>query len=82
MPAQREFLMVHESIAAMLGVRRVSITDAARKLQAAGLISYRRGRIRVLDKRGLAKQSCECYRFIRQEYARLTGELPRLLSGK
>ena len=51
----REFLMVHESIAAMLGVRRVSITEAARRLQAAGLISYRRGRISVLDRPGLGK---------------------------
>jgi CRP-like cAMP-binding protein len=78
----REFLMVHESIAAMLGVRRVSITDAARELQAEGLISYRRGRISVLDQPGLGRKSCECYRFIRQEYASLYGKLPRLLSRK
>ena len=75
-----EFLMVHQSIAAMLGVRRESITEAARKLQAAALISYSRGHIRVLDKPGLGKQSCECYRFIRREYASLHGRLPRLLS--
>ena len=78
----REFLMVQESIAAMLGVRRVSITDAAGKLQAAALIGYRRGRVSVLDKPGLEKQSCECYRFIRQQYQRLHAELRRLLSGK
>jgi CRP-like cAMP-binding protein len=78
----RGFLMVHESIAAMLGVRRAGITEAARKLQAAALISYRRGRISVLDKRGLKKKSCECYRFIRQQYERLHGALPRLLSSK
>jgi CRP-like cAMP-binding protein len=78
----REFLMVHESIAAMLGVRRVGITGAASKLQAAALIGYRRGRISVLDKRGLGKKSCECYRFIRRQYERLHGELPRLLSRK
>jgi CRP-like cAMP-binding protein len=78
----REFLMVHESIAAMLGVRRVGITGAASKLQAAALIGYRRGRISVLDKRGMGKKSCECYRFIRQQYERLHGELPRLLSRK
>ena len=71
--------MVHESIAAMLGVRRVSITEAAQRLQAAGLIGYRRGRMSVLDQPGLAKKSCECYRFIRQQYARLHRELPRLL---
>jgi CRP-like cAMP-binding protein len=77
-----EFLMVQDSIATMLGVRRVSITEAARKLQAEGLIRYRRGRIRVLDKPGLGRRSCECYRFIRHEYQRLQGALPRLLSAK
>lgn len=78
----REFLMVHESISTMLGVRRAGITEAARMLQSAALISYRRGRISVLDKRGLEKRSCECYRFIRQQYERLHGLLPRLLSAK
>ena len=78
----REFLMVQESIAVMLGVRRVSITVAAGKLQAAALIGYRRGRVSVLDKPGLEKESCECYRFIRQQYESLHAELPRLLSGK
>jgi CRP-like cAMP-binding protein len=76
----REFLMTQESIAAMLGVRRVSISDAAAKLQATDLISYRRGRINVLDRPGLGKKSCECYRFIRRQYQTLHGELPRLLS--
>lgn len=78
----REFLMVHESIAAMLGVRRVGITEAAGALQAAALISYQRGRINVLDKAGLAERSCECYEFIREQYASLHAELPRLLSPK
>ena len=78
----REFLMVQESIAGMLGVRRVSITDAAGEFQAAALIGYRRGRVSILDKPGLEKHSCECYRFIRRQYERLHAELPRLLSGK
>jgi CRP-like cAMP-binding protein len=77
-----EFLMVHKSIAAMLGVRRVGITEAARRLQADGLISYRRGRIRVLDTAGLGKRSCECYRYIKQQYQRLQRKLPRLLASK
>jgi len=77
-----EFVMVHESIAAMLGVRRVSVTEAASKLQAAGLIKYERGRVRVLDKAGLRKKSCACYRFILQQYERLRAALPRLLSEK
>jgi CRP-like cAMP-binding protein len=67
----REILMVQKSIAEMLGVRRVGISDAASELQSANLISYRRGRIKVLDKGRLGKSSCECYRFIRREYVRL-----------
>jgi len=76
----REIQMVHESIAAMLGARRASISQAAAKLQSAGLISYRRGRIVVLDKRGLEKRCCECYRFIRNQYGNLRRELPSLLA--
>jgi hypothetical protein len=38
--------------------------------------------VRVLDKAGLEKKSCECYRFIRKQYAQLHAELPRLLSRK
>ncbi len=78
----RDFEMVQESIATMLGVRRVGITEAARNLQVAGLISYSRGRISVRDKPGLRKKSCECYRFIRKQYEGLHGELTRLLSRK
>jgi CRP-like cAMP-binding protein len=77
-----QFVMVHESIAAMLGVRRVSVTGAAHKLQANRLISYRRGQVRVLDKPRLERKSCECYRFIRQEYERLHRALPGLLSHR
>jgi CRP-like cAMP-binding protein len=78
----REFLMVHASIAAMLGVRRVGITEAAQTLQAAALIRYRRGRISVLDKPRLEKRSCECYRYIRQQYERMQRALPKLLSRR
>ncbi len=77
-----ELLMDHHSIGLMLGVRRAGISEAASKLQAAGLIGYRRGRISVLDAPRLGKKACECYRFIRQQYRRLQGELPGLLSPK
>lgn len=80
--AGREFAMVHASMAAMLGVRRVSVTEAARRLQAARLIDYRRGRIRVLDKAGLRRKCCACYGFIRRQYAGLQVALPRLLSPR
>jgi CRP-like cAMP-binding protein len=76
----REFPTDHKSIAQMLGVRREGITAAAGKFQKAALINCRRGRISVLDARGLAKNACECYRFIRQQYRYLHGDLPRLLS--
>lgn len=75
----RELLMVHESIAALLGVRRAGVTVAASNLQTAGLIGYRRGTIRILDRQGLQKRSCECYRFISGQYEHLQLELRRLL---
>jgi CRP-like cAMP-binding protein len=76
----RDFLMDHQSIAAMLGVRRVGISEAAKRLKAAALIDYRRGRITILDKPALEKRSCECYRFIKREYENLQSEVPRLLA--
>ena len=75
----RELLMVHESIAALLGVRRAGVTVAASNLQTAGLIGYRRGTIRILDRQGLQKRSCECYRFVSGQYEHLQLELRRLL---
>jgi len=78
----REFLMIHKTIATVLGVRRERITEAARPLQEAKLISYSRGRIKVLDRTGLGKRSCECYRFIRKQYERLYSGSPRLAYAK
>jgi CRP-like cAMP-binding protein len=78
----REFLMDHKSISGMLGVRRESVTEAAHKLQRAGLIGYQRGRIHVLEKSRLEKKSCECYRFIRRQYESLDAEVQRLLFRK
>ena len=78
----REIQMVQQSIAAVLGVRRASITVAAHTLQAESLIAYRRGRIGVLNKPALQKKACECYRFIRDQYRTLHAQLPRLLSPK
>jgi hypothetical protein len=64
------------------GARREGITEAAGKLQAAELISYRRARIQILDEAGLKKKSCECYRFIRQQFDGLLKEVPGFMSGK
>jgi CRP-like cAMP-binding protein len=66
-----EILMTQELIANMLGVRREGVTEAALKLQKAGLISYTRGRIQVLDRQGLEDRVCECYAVVKREYDRL-----------
>jgi CRP-like cAMP-binding protein len=66
-----ELTMTQELIANMLGVRREGVTEAAGKLQEAGLIQYKRGRITVLDRPGLEAQACECYRVVKKEFDRL-----------
>jgi CRP-like cAMP-binding protein len=67
-------VMTQERIANMLGVRREGVTEGACKLQNAGLISYSRGRISVLDRPGLEKRTCECYAELKKEYDRLLPE--------
>jgi CRP-like cAMP-binding protein len=71
-----ELLMTHEGIAQLLGVRREGVTAAALKLQLAGVISYRRGRISVLDRRRLEQRSCECYAAAKHECDRLQSAAP------
>ena len=66
-----ELVMTQELIANMLGVRREGVTEAALKLQSAGLIRYARGRITVLDRAGLEQRTCECYAVVKKEYDRL-----------
>jgi CRP-like cAMP-binding protein len=66
-----ELLMTQELISNMLGVRREGVTEAALKLQTAGLIRYVRGRINVLDRPKLELRTCECYHVVKQEYDRL-----------
>jgi len=69
-----ELTMTQELIANMLGVRREGVTEAAGKLQAAGMIEYSRGKITVLDRPKLENRVCECYAVVKQESDRL---LPR-----
>jgi CRP-like cAMP-binding protein len=66
-----ELVMTQELIANMLGVRREGVTEGALKLQKAGLIQYARGRIKVLDRKGLENRVCECYAVVKDEYDRL-----------
>jgi CRP-like cAMP-binding protein len=66
-----KLLMTQQLIADMLGVSRGGVTEAAGKLQAAGIIDYSRGRITVIDRRALEDAVCECYDVVRREYDRL-----------
>jgi len=63
--------MTQELIADMLGVRREGVTEAAGKLQDAGLVSYSRGCLTVLDRPGLEARVCECYQVVKEEFIRL-----------
>lgn len=66
-----KLIMTQQLIANMLGVRREGVTEAAGKLQAVGLIHYRRGKITILDRPGLEGKSCECYAVVKEEFDRL-----------
>jgi Mn-dependent DtxR family transcriptional regulator len=66
-----QLTMTQELIANMLGVRREGVTEAAGRLQAAGLIRYSRGHIEVLDRENLEARVCECYAVVKKEYDRL-----------
>ena len=63
-----DFMLTHEVLSMMLGVRRSSVTIAAGRLSEAGLIDYHRGHVTVTDRAGLEKRACECYWSIRREY--------------
>jgi len=71
-----ELIMTQELIANMLGVRREGVTEAAGKLQSAGLIRYGRGHITVLDRTGLENRVCECYDVVSKEFRRLLPNVP------
>jgi CRP-like cAMP-binding protein len=67
----QSFMVTHEFLAFMLGMRRVGITTAAAALQRRGLIRYQRGNVTVLDRRGLEAAACSCYAADRKIYAKL-----------
>ena len=71
----RELVMTQELVASMLGVRREGITEAAGKLRRAGVISYRRGHIAVLERAGLETAACECYAVVKKEFTRLLSDV-------
>ena len=69
-----ELVMTQELIANALGVRREGITEAAGKLQRAGIVRYRRGHIAVLERSGLEAGTCECYAVVKKEFSRLMSD--------
>jgi CRP-like cAMP-binding protein len=71
-----ELTMTQELIANMLGVRREGVTEAAGNLQRAGMISYWRGHIKVLDRPRLEQEVCECYAVVKKEFDRLLSDIP------
>jgi len=68
-----ELPLTHEFLSYMLGVRRPGVTEALQALESQGLIDNGRGAIRIVDRKGLEAASCECYRIVAKEYARLLG---------
>lgn len=69
--ATTELQLTQEAISNVLGVRREAISEAASRLQEAGLISYSRGNIQLRDRPGLEARSCACYQAVRDEQARM-----------
>lgn len=66
-----EFDLTQDFLSQMLGVRRATVSETASQFQQAGLISYSRGRIAIVDRPGLERVVCECYGIIRSTYARI-----------
>ncbi|SHL59764.1 cAMP-binding domain of CRP or a regulatory subunit of cAMP-dependent protein kinases [Bradyrhizobium lablabi] len=69
-----DFLLTHEFLGMMLGVRRTTVTDVMGSLQKAGLIRYRRGHVTILDDEALRQRACECYEISKLEFDRLLGD--------
>jgi CRP-like cAMP-binding protein len=69
-----DFLLTHEFLGMMLGVRRTSVTDVMGSLQKAGLIRYSRGHVTILDHEALRQRACECYEISKREFDRLLGD--------
>jgi CRP-like cAMP-binding protein len=69
-----DFPLTHEFLAFMLSVRRAGVTLAMRALQDAGVVRCTRGHVHVVDRAGLERASCECYRVVSTHFARLLGQ--------
>jgi CRP-like cAMP-binding protein len=71
-----DFLLTHEFLGMMLGVRRTTVTDVMGSLQKAGLVRYRRGHVSILDHEALQQRACECYEISKLEFDRMLGDTP------
>ena len=71
-----DFLLTHEFLGMMLGVRRTTVTDVMGGLQKAGLVRYRRGHVSILDHAALRARACECYDISKVEFDRMLGDTP------
>lgn len=71
-----DFLLTHEFLGMMLGVRRPSVSLTMADLQKAGLVGYSRGHVKILDRKSLQKRACECYKISKLEFDRLLGDSP------
>jgi CRP-like cAMP-binding protein len=71
-----EFPLTHEFLAHMLGLRREGVTEAASVFKGRKLITYRRGKIQILDLKGLKAASCSCYQTVQTVFKRVQGQMP------
>jgi CRP-like cAMP-binding protein len=79
--ADHNLQLTHELIGLTLGVRRAGVTEAAGSFKDTGLIDYKRGSIKIIDRQGLQAVACECYEIIRDEYDRLAADLSETISS-
>ncbi len=68
-----DLALTQEYLAAMLGVRRAGVSETVGRVEERGLVRHSRGRIKVVDRAGLERCACECYRIVKDEYERLLG---------
>jgi CRP-like cAMP-binding protein len=76
-----EFPLTHEFLAMMLGVRRPTVTLVMADLNRAGILSHARGRMRIIDRRGLENAACECHRQLKTIFQRLHTPLTTVSTG-
>jgi CRP-like cAMP-binding protein len=67
--------LTQESLAEMLGVQRTTVTGAVQALEARGLVRRHRGRVEIVDRRGLERAACECYAAVEEHFARMLPEV-------